>query len=252
MPTLNFRKTLPYRALAAAACSFIISLATFSLPTLAAKNPIAPYQANYLAYSKGFTLKLERQLEQQAGDQWQLSNITQVLFSQIKERSTFTLSDGKLQPLSYQYDNPLSRKKNSSLQFDPTANTVQELTSKSAPLILATASYDQLSFQMQLRLDFINQAEPFTKKSYQLVDGDDLKHYQVEVLVEETINIAAGSFKAIKLKQYRPGKDKYTLIWLAKDWQYFILRLQRFKEGSSDSNIELQNAIIDGKPISSI
>ena len=225
----------------------IALLAVVSLP--AAANTISPYQANYLAHSKGFKLKLERSLKQQDNGQWQLSNITQVLFSHITESSVFTLADKQLQPLSYHYDNPLSRKKNSSLLFDPAANTVQEREQNNKTLALTQPSYDQLSFQMQLRLDLINNPQ-FKQKRYQLVDGDDLKQYQVELVGEETIKVGAGSFAAVKLKQYRPGKDKYTLIWLAKDWQYFILRLQRFKKGSSDSSIELQNAIIDGKPIS--
>ena len=164
----------------------------------------------------------------------------------LKRAQLLAEADNQIIPLSYNYANQFSSKKNSQLVFNPEQQTVFDRLHSKEDLPLSKNSYDRLSFQAQLYLDVINSAE-FSHKTYHLVDRNELKTYEVSKLAEETIITPLGTFTAIKFKQHRPGKDEYTLIWLAKDRDYFLLRVQRIAEGKKEYQINLKSALIDGK-----
>lgn len=216
--------------------------------TNAAAKPItSAYQARYKAKIKGFSATIERSLKTKDDGLWQLSNNATMFLASIKETSLFKMADSQVTPLNYLYSNALSSKHNSELDFDWKNLIARDSKKKNNSLTLSEHTFDKLSFQIQLRLDLIKEGSNFTDKSYNVIDKNRIKTYQVEKLGEEKLTTAAGTFATIKLKQYRPGKNKHTFIWLAKDWQYLILRLQRFENNSSGDSIELEKATLNGK-----
>ncbi|MGK0441600.1 MAG: hypothetical protein ACJA0N_001400 [Pseudohongiellaceae bacterium] len=223
-----------------------------SVPTLGPNFTdinLRPYKAIYKADIKGLSATLTRSLDHRGDGLWQLQNDASVFFSTIKERCLLQITPQGIESLNYHYKNPLSSKRNSSLKFDWANNNVQDSHNKGTILNLKNNSYDKLSFQLQLRMDLIQQGQHFKSKQYHVVDKDRFKTYRVERVSEELIVTPAGTFKAIKLKQYRPGKNKHTFIWMAKDWQYIILRLERFKKGNREHSLELLEMKINGKAI---
>ena len=218
-----------------------------------AEVTLSPYTATYTSRLNGFSAELKRHLKKSDNNQWSLSNKSTILFSDFEERSSFFISDNRLKSINYHYKNPLSSKRNSSLRFDWENKKVTETKKKSSsPLDLSDETLDKLTFQVQLRLDLMNQGSNFKDKTYHLVEGNRLKLYTITYLGEETITTPAGTFTAAKIKQQRPGKDKHTLIWLAKDWQYFILKIERFEKEESRYKLELQSASLGGRNVAAI
>lgn len=210
------------------------------------QGDLQPYQATYSTTINGITADLNRTLTRTADHSWQLRNFATLLFIDVEERANFTIFEGTLIPDSYLYSNKLSKKRNSRLQFDPINNTVFDRQHSKQPLKLPDNSFDKLSYQSHLRLALINRGEQFESETIHLVDRTRYKTYQITVLGKELIHTPAGTFNALKLKQRRPGKDKHTLIWLAPEWDYFVLRIQRIEDGEADYQIDLKQAVING------
>ena len=230
-----------------------ILLAVLLLPFTAVANAdgliaLKPYKAIYSTKIRGISAEMEQTLSQDEKQQWQIRNYASMLFASIEERATFTETNNQLTPLTYHHTNKLSSKRNSELVFDPEQKTVIDRLHSKEPLKLPENSYDKLSFQTQLHLDLMNSPN-FTKETYHLVDRKKFKTYEVTKLGEEVITTPLGDFTAVKLEQRRAGKDKYTLMWLAKDWDYFLLRIVRIDEGEKDYQIDVKSAVIDGKTL---
>ena len=211
----------------------------YAQPDLSSQqDKLIPYQANYSASLKGLNTTITRSLTLNANKNWQLNNNASIFLGEIKEQSLFTLTNNELQPLSYDYNNGLSKKHNAHISFEPSQLNIH-LKGATEHLTLNGKTFDKLSFQVQLRLDVMREGNNFREHSYQIFDRNRIKTYKVEYIGEETLSTQAGTFSAIKLKQYREGKNKHTFIWLAKDLGYLILRLERYKNNKSGDSLEL-------------
>ena len=215
----------------------------------ASATELLPYSAKYHADIDGWEATLERSLVHNAeSDKWLLTNKASILFAGFEERSSF-LFDQNIIPISYQYNNKLSKKRNKSILFDWSqlkANTRKGKTD--SQLTIPDPSYDLLSYQVQLRLDVLRNKD-YEREVYTIVDAGRFKEYSIELLGEEWLETPAGKFETLKLEQTRKDKDRRTLIWLAKNWQYMIVKLQRFEGDSSDQLIELKSATMGGKTV---
>lgn len=212
--------------------------------------PISPYQAVYQSQVKGITAELQQSLKQTTAEQWQLTNVVNVLFTGFDEQSHFSIDNNQVRPTLYHYNNPMSKSRSSELHFDQKRQTVIDKDHPKSPLNITPLTTDKLSAQLQIRLDMIREGNTYSGKAYSVVDSTKLKTYHTEIVGEEPIDVFAGKFNAIKIKQYRRGKDKYQLIWLAKDHQYLILRLDVIDKGKLRDSLQLKNASIDGNDIS--
>lgn len=215
-------------------------------PTSNTSSQLSAYEASYETRAKGLSATLYRELKPSSDQTWQLSNRIEVLFSEIKDSSIFTVDDGQLKPFRYRYKNGFSSKRNFELLFDWKNNQV---SGGRKPHPLSADSFDKLSFQEQLRLDLLAQGQQFSTKTYRIIDNKNIKQYRITKLGEETLNTPAGSFHSLKLKQQNPTKDSYSLIWLAPNWQYFILKIEAIDKGKSEQSLILKSANLDGKPI---
>ena len=249
--TKTFRQLSLYSCLSLLSLSFASQASVSDIdeeqPQTPQQTQFFPYQATYKANIKGLSATLTRTLSNKSDGLWQLENNASLFLAKIEESSLFKIHTTNIEPLSYHYKNPLSSKRNSNLQFDWAQRNVRD--GNNAPIKLKKNSFDKLGFQIQLRMDLIQQGDLFNNKTYHLVDKDRLKTYRVERLGEEMIKTDAGEFNTVKLKQFRPGKNKHTIIWLAKDWQYLIVRLERFEDGKSENSLQIQEATFNGKPL---
>lgn len=216
-------------------------------PTDAIK--ISPYQAVYQSSVKGITAELQQNFTQTKAGQWRLTNAVTILFAGFDELAQFSIENGQVRPTLYHYNNPMSKSRSSELHFDQQRQTVVDKDHPKAPLKITPSTTDKLSGQLQIRLDLIREGQAYNGKAYPVVDSTKLKTYHTEVIGEETIKVLAGEFKAIKVKQFRQGKDKHTLIWLAKNHQYLILRLDVIDKGKLRDSLQLKQATIDGRDI---
>lgn len=208
---------------------------------------LAPYQAVYGSNVGGIDAEMKQTLKKTDTDLWQLHNTISFMFIGFEEKATFIASGGDTTAQTYRYHNKISSSRNSDLSFDWKNSSVMDREKDQRRLGIPAGAMDKLSFQVQLRMDLLNEGENFKQKTYQLIDYNRVKTYLVSRLGEETITTSAGTFKAVKVKQQRPGKDRYTLIWLARDYDNFVLRIQRIDRGEADYQVDLKRAVVAGK-----
>ena len=190
---------------------------------------------------------MKQTFQREDRDQWSLRNQVSIFFIGFEEIAKFKVTDSSVTPSRYEYKNKFSKKRNSRLIFHPQTNSVVDALHSDSILKLPEGALDKLSFQLQLRHDVAMLGDKFLQSEYHLVDRTKFKTYTVKNLGEEIIDTPAGRFNAIKLQQKRVDKDKHTLIWLAKELDYFVLRVERVENGESDFKIELKSLEVDGE-----
>lgn len=210
---------------------------------------LTPYSATYAAHVYGVPLTMQQTLQQDQNQYWQLKNHGSLLFATVEEQVRFGVDGATVQPLRYDHTNDLNKSRNCHMQFDSGRQTVTDREHGDTPIPDHWNLWDPLSFQIQLRLDLIRNAGAFEQQVYPQVLRGRIRYYLVSNEGEEALETDLGTFHTIKLKQYRPHKDEYTLIWFAKDQDYLILRMQRVEKGKVNYQIDLKQADIDGRPL---
>ncbi len=193
----------------------------------ATDDGLKAYKANYKTRFAGFTFTTERSLQKNDEGDCVLSNRASILFLGFKEQAVFACSGAEVHPYRYDYTNTVKARKNVSMVYDWGQNKV--LTTKgdkSYTVPLPADGVDALSLQAQVRLDVKANPDNFTQKTYAVVTAKRVKHFVVENLGEQTIGTPAGTFNAIKLRQSSADDEDETLLWLAKDHDYFLVRVE--------------------------
>ncbi len=96
-----------------------------------------------------------------------------------------------------------------------------------------------------MQQDLLNGQKNFT---YQIADGGRLKEYKFMTVGEEMLDTPLGKVNTIKVKRSRENDERVTYAWLAKDWNYLLVRLQQEEKGEAYT-IYIHTAILDGKAI---
>lgn len=96
---------------------------------------------------------------------------------------------------------------------------------------------DQLSYQLQLKLDLILGKNQF---AYPVIDRKGrLKPYEFVQLTEETLTLPIGRVKALKFTRDTSSEKRQTYFWLAPDYDYSLVRLQQFEDGQESFDVQL-------------
>lgn len=110
---------------------------------------------------------------------------------------------------------------------------------------IAQRVQDKLSYQIQLQQDLLNGKKDF---AYQIADGGRLKEYKFVTVGEELLDTPLGKVNTIKVKRSRENDERVTYAWLAKDWNYLLVRLQQEEKGEVYT-IYIHKATLNGKAI---
>ena len=207
---------------------------------------LKPYSAVYTSTLSGFSADMDQRLSRVGEDRWQLSNKASFLFAGFEESAVFTVESQTVRPLRYDYDNKLSKNHSSQVRFNWDNDTFIDKLHSKKPEPLNGRAWDQLSLQAQLRLILLKNSGHIDTTVFPEIDRYKIKQYTVKKLGEEQLQTDLGTFTAVKLEERRVNRDDHTLIWLAKDWDYLILRLQRIEEGKVEFEINLKQATLDG------
>lgn len=220
------------------------------LATLSAQAAeLRPHTATYTSNLFGLSVAVKQTLLSDRQQRWTLTNRSNIPLADIEESSTFVLGDSAVIPLRYDHTNDLNRSRNCHLLFDWTGDRVTDDRHTDLPIPADDSLWDPLSFQVQLRLDLMNSDKHFDQKTYPQILRGKIRHYQVDNLGDDQLNTELGTFATVKVKQYRPDRGDYTLIWLAREWDYMILRLQHIEAGKISYQIDLQRAVMNGRQL---
>jgi hypothetical protein len=233
----------------------LLLLALFCLLplSLTAKVSIATppknFEAVYKAKYRGIAVTATRQLQTLADGSQVFSFKAESWIADLEEASVFRWSENdRIVPIQYRYERSgLGRDREAVLDFDWATNTViNNVERKPWKMEVPLLALDKLSYQLQIRADLIHN-RPLLE--YKIADGGRIKEYSFELLGEEEVQTDAGRFMAVKVKRIRENEDRQTIFWMAKDWDYMIVRLQQQEEDGATYEIDLSRATLDGKAV---
>jgi Protein of unknown function (DUF3108) len=221
--------------------------------TLALALPLAAQAADPRPYSGIYQTKYgllsatgERRLDALPDGRWKLENHARLMMVDVAEISTFTLQDGKVNSLTYEFVNPLSKDRSVSLVFDWSQHVAIDKDHKDK-VAITPGVFDKLGYQVQMQMDVCANPDAFPGENFTVVDRGRLKTYRVELVGREPLKTAAGTLNTIHLRQFRPDKrdGKDTMIWLAADWNCLLVRLDQH-EGDDIVSLTLVKATVAG------
>ena len=216
-----------------------------SLPAHADTAQLPAFKATYTtAFDLGISLSGEavRELRQTENGQWRFSSEAAAMMAGISEVTRFNYQPTQpIQPLSYRYHRKvLGKSRKASIDFDwakQSATTVVKDTPWKMQVPVGTQ--DKLSYQLQLRLDLLAGK---TDMTYAVADGGKLKEYRFKVTGEEQIDTPYGRYNAVRVMRDRgEDADRETLIWLAPELDYLIVRLEQTESDGKTYALLLKN-----------
>ncbi len=216
-----------------------------SLPAYADASQLPAFKATYTtAFDMGISLSGEavRQLQQTENGQWRFSSEAAAMMAGISEVTRFNYYPSEpIQPVSYRYHRKvLGKSRKASVDFDWDKLSVTTVVKdKPWKMQVPTGTQDKLSYQLQMRLDLL---EGKTDMSYAVADGGKLKEYRFKVTGEEEVDTPYGRYNAVRVMRDR-GEDanRETLIWLAPELDYLIVRLEQTESDGKTYALLLKN-----------
>lgn len=227
----------------------LLMLSTVNTANTAISRELQTFEANYIVTMSHIPVSstAERKLIKQPDGIWQLTFNAEMLFYNLSEESHFRLDNGhRIQPISYRMSKTTLRKnKQVSVDFDWQRKRAGSHKNKSSwQFPIQTGDLDQISYQLQLQEDMRQGRKDL---HYQIVNEDKRDDYQFLMEKEEIIETPIGAINTVRLKVQRDQK-RQTWLWLAKDWNYMLVKLQH-SEKNKEYVITLKDAIIGGKEL---
>ncbi len=237
-----------------------------SVAAAPASTAAAPttFRAVYDGDYNGLPVRAEgiRELQRVEDDRYLLTATARSFLATITEQTLFVWSsDGQLVPLEYQYHREgIGKNRHAILNFVWAKQRVRnDVESKPWYMDIPTGALDKLSYQLQMRQDLIaryrdattgSTTAPFLK--YQIADGGKLKDYQFEIQGDEWIETPIGHIDTVKLIRARQNSRRSTTFWLAKEWQFLLVRLQQSDSKGDGFELLLKEAEIGGKTVTGL
>lgn len=210
-------------------------------PKAAFKEYHAVYQLNWHGMNVGVS---EHELRRVGQNTYSAESVSKphlaILPFNNYERSEFLFEDSKLKPLRYDFKTEEKGKTIVGLvQFDWPDNSIRKSVYQGAERDepLPENALDRITYTLQLRKDLQNSKGPFT---YTVVEPRKIKKYTFNIVGEEKVNTLFGEFNAVKLEHVSENGERRTQLWLAKDFDYLLVKLTQYKKDSLDSEAILK------------
>lgn len=222
------------------------------------KKPSPPadlgtYTLTYKTTLKGIEIKSQRHLERVGKNRYRAYGKASLMFLGIEEYSVFSVAAGnRILAHEYFYDRQgMSSSKDFHILFDwSKQQAVNQISKDPWQIPIQPGMLDMLSHQAQLRLDVLATGVPAsgTRFNYDIVKKGKISHYIYRVVGSEKITTDAGPLDTLKIEKLEDDDERQTTVWLAKDWDYVIARLDHEEKGSTN-RMELVDGTINGKKI---
>lgn len=231
--------------------SLIMATALLCVGSVQASSLPMAFENQYISSALGFKITVTHSLTPLDDGTHKMHFRAESWFASIDETSVLKWDDAKSQvvPLHYEYKRRgVGKNRDASLSFDwqkqLVTNNVQDSSWK---MDINQKVQDKLSYQLQLQQDLLDGKNLF---SYQIADGGRLKEYSFEIVGEETLSTPLGNVETVKVKRSRENSDRVTYAWLAKKFDYLLVRMQQEEKGDTYT-ITLNKANVNGKALTS-
>lgn len=224
--------------------------ALLSIPGMAFE--LKPFDLSYTADFKQVPVSgsAESSLESLSNNRWTLRFEASMLIAGISEESTFEAHPNSFIPISYAFERSgLGKSKSMTLDFDwPQKQAMGTYKEESIRIPLNPGLLDKSTYQLALQRDV---ALGKTSMSYLVIDDDQIETYDFRVLGTERVRTRVGLVDALEVERVRdPTKSaRKTTFWLAKDWNYVLVRLHQIEKDGKEYQIMLKNGSVDGQEI---
>lgn len=222
-------------SLFALGCCFFGKI-VFAVEPKPIQPPCYPYQAIYTLHWHGLTVGTSTHtIHRVNADLLSAEAISKPLFSFLpfhaNEKSYFRAHEGQIQPLQYTYHiQEKQKKKQGEIRFSWQKNEVikQDLNKPIAIEALPHHALDKITLYFQLRKDLIQGKKTF---DYTVIEPHKTNAYTFKIIGEEMLTTKIGTVKTLKLEHLSTTKERLTTLWLAKDLDYLIVKLEQKKKG---------------------
>lgn len=209
---------------------------------LAATENLQSFDAEYTAYRFGRSLgNAKLSLKVEPDNQYRLDYYSKVsaffLSDKRSETSYFSIKNNKLVPNTYSY----SRKgtgSNKSLKINFDTENSKIIINQGIPINWNDQLDNQL-YRLDVQLKLASGQRDF---SYDIINSrGQLRHYDMEVVGKEQLDLPFGLIEGIKVKMVRVNSNRETMAWFSPQLNYQLVKLQQFKDGKEQGEIRLKS-----------
>ncbi len=234
---MTFRSSILFLAL---------TMATFT--AWGKPTPLPFFSANYDASIHGFSVTATREYKPINENLAELNFSATSLIANLTETSQFTWEEDQIKPIRFTHErNLIGKEQKKILTFDwPNKKIISTNKDKTYIIPDTEKVLDRLSFQLQLQHDLLLAKDSYI---YRIADKNRIKEYSFEIMGNEVISTELGKLDTTKVKVVRAKKKRVTYIWLARDWQHLLARLEQYKGDEKEFSIQITSATMDGKTV---
>jgi len=156
--------------------------------------------------------------------------IAKVFAGTISETSEFTLDESGPRPVRFSAQE--SRGKSSqSVTFDwATGLAHSERNGERADIALQPRVLDHSLIEIALMSD-LSSGRPLAP--YHIVEKNELRTYAYDHAGDETVQVPAGSYETVVVRQRREGSSRELYFWCASQLAWLPVKLEQRKEGDA-------------------
>jgi hypothetical protein len=217
-------------------CLLLILTASFTVSS----QTLVPFEAKYKAFRFGRDLGYAQLALQDLGrEKFRLSYTSKVSFfflsDERNEVSLFSYVDNQIIPYKYKYRRTgTGSDKKLDIEFDQSNKMIHLAKDK---LIPWQGELDNQLYRLDLQHK-LSLGE--TQFSYKLINyRGQLRQYDLVVVGKEQLTLPYGLLEGIKVKIVRANSNRETFAWFAPELHYLLVRLQQFKDGDEEGDIQL-------------
>lgn len=227
------------------------ALSTSSEPqkTVANERTLESFEAKYKAYRFGRELGYANLLLEDLGrEKYRLAYDSKVslffLSDKRKETSLFSFKDNQILPYKYSFKRSgTGSNKSLEARFD---EQNKQITLNKDNIIPWQGELDNQLYRLDLQLKLAQGESEF---EYSLLNyRGELRNYKMQVMGKEQLDLPYGMLEGIKVKIMRENKKRETFAWFSPELNYQLVRLQQFKEGDEQGDIQLSEYSLKNAP----
>ena len=216
---------------------------------------LTEYSAYYVASTNGISGEAERHLVHNGDNRYRLNvsleaKVAGVEIGDLEQSSVFHFQDQEIRPQQYDYQVSGVSSDVESVVFNWDAGiALSAEEDQSWSIELSGPVLDQMSYQQALALAVMDDptAQEFT---FQLVDGPIVEEHRFRSLGEEIIETPLGQLRCAKLERIREvDSGRSTVIWLAKDWQHLLAKIEQRNPSGLQIELSLRMALVGGETV---
>lgn len=195
--------------------------------------PIIPFELNYEADFNGMQITAVHQLTELETGQFREFFEARGLLGKVTETEFFEITEGqRIVPKENTYRRSLIGTKRTEKQVYnwPLGTVTYSKGKQSKPIELKPDYLDSMSHKQQLRRDLAAGKDTLT---YAVIFRGKLKQYTYKVIADEVLPTPIGPLDTRLIKRISDDGSKTTKVWLAKDWDFIMIKFETTKEGDT-------------------